>query len=286
MAKRISKLDYQLHQRMELLNCIGESRHICKKEYKEMMGKNPSNRTMGIHSYSSYDAIKQTSIEFVRHLRKEYKDIKDVSQIKKEHVVEYLKFRQEDGKSAATISKDMASLNKLFNLHITKKECGIKNRSYKDITRSRGPKAHDKKYNPNNYKEQITLAKACGYRRESVLVITPERFIWKDGLPYKVHLIEKGGKERDATILKGDREKVKEILNGKQKGKPMFSKYTSKIDNHAFRREYAKNRYKELVKEQGYENKDYRGFDSKLLRKVSNDLGHNRLNVTIYNYLL
>ncbi len=36
----------------------------------------------------------------------------------------------------------------------------------------------------------------------------------------------------------------------------------------------------------GFENKDYRGFDNKLLRKVSNDLGHNRLNVTIYNYLL
>ncbi len=56
------------------------------------------------------------------------------------------------------------------------------------------------------------MAKACGYRRESVLVVTPERVIWKDGLPYKIQLIEKGGKERDATILKGDREKVKEVL--------------------------------------------------------------------------
>lgn len=283
---RMSKMDYQLHLRMEQMKCIGESRHDAKKDYKDMMGKNASNRTMGIHSYSSYDAIKQTSIEFVRHLRNEYKNIKDISQIKKEHVEEYLKFRQDDGKSAATISKDMAALNKLFNLHITKKDCGIKNRSYKNITRSRGTKAHDSKYNPNNYKEQITLAKAVGYRRESVLVITPERFIWKDGLPYKVHLIEKGGKERDATILKEYRESIKEILNGKIEGEPLFEKYTSKIDNHAFRREYAQNRYKELVKEQGYEDKDYRGFDSKLLRTVSKDLGHNRLNVTIYNYLL
>lgn len=282
----MTKVDYQLHQRMEQLKCIGESRHNSKKEYKEMMGKNYSNRTMGIHSHLSYDAIRQTSIEFVRHIRNEYKDIKDVSQIKKEHVEKYLKFKQEDGKSAATISKDMAALNKLFNLHITKKECGIKNRSYKDITRSRGPKAHDTKYNPDNYKEQITLAKAVGYRRESVLVITPERFTWKDGLPYKVHLIEKGGKERDATILKDYRERVKEILNDRPEGEPLFEKYTSKIDNHAFRREYAQNRYKELVKVKGYENKTYRGFDPELLRKLSHDLGHNRLDVTIYNYLL
>lgn len=283
---RMSKIDYQMHCRMEKMKCIGESRDIAKKEYKEMMGKNPSNRTMGIHSFLSYDAIKQTSIEFIRHLKIEYKSIKDISQIKKDHVEEYLKFRQNDGKAAATISKDMAALNKLFNLTITKKDCGIKNRSYKDITRSRGPKAHDTKYNPKNYKDQITLAKACGYRRESVLVVTPERVIWKDGLPYKIQLIEKGGKERDATILRGDREKIKEILIGKEKEKPLFTKYTTKIDNHAFRREYARNRYKELVKEQGAENKDYRGFDSKLLIKVSNDLGHNRLNVTIYNYLL
>ncbi len=51
-----------------------------------------------------------------------------------------------------TISKDMAALNKLFNTHICKKDAGIKSRSYKDITRSRGEKAHDKKYNPDNYK--------------------------------------------------------------------------------------------------------------------------------------
>jgi hypothetical protein len=283
---RMSKIDYQMHCRMEQMKCIGESRDDAKKEYKEMMGKNPSNRTMGIHSFLSYDAIKQTSIEFTRYLKVKDKSIKDVSHIKKEHVEEYLKNRQDKGISAATISKDMAALNKLFNLHITKKECGIKNRSYKDITRSRGPKAHDSKYNPKNYKEQITLAKACGYRRESVLVVTPERVIWKDGLPYKVHLIEKGGRERDATILKCDREKVKNILIGKRKGKPMFTKYTTKIDNHAFRREYAQNRYKELVKEQGSDSKSYRGFDPKILRKLSHDLGHNRLNVTIYNYLL
>ena len=274
-----------MHCRMEEMKCIDVSRHQAKKEYKEMMGKNNANRTMGIHSYKTYDAYKQTSIEFIRHLRSENKDLKNISQIKKEHIVDYLKHRQDDGKSAYTISKDMAALNKLFNYHITKKEAGIKRRSYKDVKRSRGPKEHDRKYNPENYKEQIDLAKACGCRRESMLKITPERFTFKDGLPYKVHLIEKGGKERNATILKDYREGVKEILNGKDDGKPLFERYTKKIDNHAFRGEYARNRYQELIKEKGSDAKDYRGYDSDALRKLTKDLGHNRLDVVVYHYL-
>ncbi|MFZ7121557.1 MAG: hypothetical protein ACOWWH_11495 [Eubacteriaceae bacterium] len=87
---RMSKMDYQMHLRMEQMKCIGESRHQAKKEYKEMMGENSSNRTMGIHSHSTYDAYKQTSIEFIRYIRSEYKNIKDVSSIKKEYVIEYL----------------------------------------------------------------------------------------------------------------------------------------------------------------------------------------------------
>lgn len=83
-------------------------------------------------------------------------------------VIEYLKFRQDDGKTAYTISKDMAALNKLLNFHVTKKIAGIKQRSYKDITRSREARDYDKKYNPNNYKDQILFAKASGSRRESV----------------------------------------------------------------------------------------------------------------------
>lgn len=107
---RMTKLDYQMHLRMESMKCICESRHQAKQEYKEMMGKNSSNRTMGIHSHLTYDAYKQTSIEFIRYLRSNYKDIKYVEQVKEEHVVAYLQYRQDDGKSSHTISKDMAAL--------------------------------------------------------------------------------------------------------------------------------------------------------------------------------
>lgn len=282
---KMSKLDYQMHLRMEAMKCIGESRHQAKKEYKEMMGKNSSNRTMGIHSHLTYDAYKQTSIEFIRYIRCNYKEIKDVDQIKEEHVIEYLKYRQDDGKSSHTISKDMAALNKLYNFYITKKDAGIKERSYKDIKRSREPKEHDRKYNADNYRDQIIFAKATGCRRQSVLVAEVERVIWKDGSPIEVYLKEKGGKERHATILKEYQNAIKEIMRNKESEKPLFGKYTKKIDNHAFRREYAKKRYEELVKEKGFDAKDYRGYNRSVLKELSKDLGHNRIDVVIYNYL-
>ncbi len=196
-----------------------------------------------------------------------------------------MKYRQDDGKSSHTISKDMAALNKLYNFHITKKDAGIKERSYKDIKRSREPKEHDKKYSPDNYRDQIIFAKATGCRRQSVLVAESERVIWKDGLPVEVFLIEKGGKERHATILKEYQNDIKKIVRNREAGKPLFDKYTKKIDNHAFRREYAKNRYDELVREKGFDAKDYRGYDSSVLKELSKDLGHNRIDVVIYNYL-
>lgn len=207
-----------------------------------------------------------------------------MTQVKVEHVIEYLKYRQSDEKTAYTISKDMAALNKLFNFFVTKKDAGIKQRSYKDITRSRLNTKNDKKYNPNNYKDQIMFAKASGCRRESVLVVTPEYFTWKDGLPVKVFLVEKGGKERDAHILEKYQEKLKNVFENKEMGKPLFESYTKKIDNHAFRREYAKERYAEILGS-GKDKKDYRGFDKKVLEVLTKDLGHNRLDVVVYNYL-
>lgn len=232
---------YMTMYRMQEMFCPNESRHQAKQEYKDMMGKDAThNRTIRIHSYKTYNAYKQTSVEFSKYMKKEHKDIKDVRQVKEEHVVEYLQYRQEDEKSSYTISKDMAALNMLFNFYVTKKDAGIKQRSYKDITRSRLDTENDKKYNPDKYKEQILFAKASGCRRESVLVVTPECFTWKDGLPVKVHLIEKGGKEREAHILVKYQENLKSVLENKEMGKRLFERYTEKIDNHAFRRECKK----------------------------------------------
>lgn len=133
---------------------------------------------------------------------------------------------------------------------------------------------------PHNF----TFAKSCGCRRESVLIIKPERFLWEDGMPTQVFLKEKGGKERYIHISKEYQPEIKRILDNTEVNEPLFNTYTKKIDNHAFKGEYAKARYKEILGERD-DKKDYRGYDSMVLQILTVDLGHNRSDVALYNYL-
>ena len=70
----------------------------------------------------------------------------------------------------------------------------------------------------------------------------------------------------------------------------LFHEYTKVIDNHAFRRDYAQELYRELAQDK-IDNGDityhdcYKIFDREIVMKVSNALGHNRINVAIENYL-
>lgn len=69
------------------------------------------------------------------------------------------------------------------------------------------------------------------------------------------------------------------------KDEPIFDKYSTNIDNHAFRGQYARDLYKELCEAKGEIKNDYKGeYDRELVRKVSNALGHERLGVVINSY--
>lgn len=73
------------------------------------------------------------------------------------------------------------------------------------------------------------------------------------------------------------------------KNKPLFEKYTTKIDNYAFRHQYALDLYKELclIKTGNGEiiKSNYRGYDKEIIAKVSYEMGHNRLSVVVEYYL-
>lgn len=80
----------------------------------------------------------------------------------------YLLHRQEQGLSAWTTSKDMPALNKIFDTNLTKREIGLRERSYNDTTRLRVENMHDNEVNRANYQAQIDIASAFGLRRESI----------------------------------------------------------------------------------------------------------------------
>lgn len=160
----------------------------------------------------------------------------------------------------------------------------------------------DLKYNYANWKEQIDVVRGTGIRRSSVTKITPESFIRNNlGQCVAIKVKEKGGKERISPILSNFRGSITDIVNNVKEGETIFKKFTTKINAHALRREYASNLYNELEQGQHKDYKEYglqkawnrgvktegdfRGYNAENLAVVSQALGHNRLDVVIYNYI-
>lgn len=309
MGRNNKNFTIQLNIRIDSLLAIGESKHVAKTEYRKIEEEhgrkvNPAKSNF-IHSLKTADAYRQTVGEFCSWLKESRNDTwssKDLNQIDKDVCYEYLKDREESC-SPYTVSKDMAALNKVLALDLNKKEGELQQRSYKEVTRSRELKEMDKSYNPNNYNKQIEFAQAFGLRRESMLggdyqVKDVSLFTREDRVYCAV--IEKGGRYREAPCLDryqnimqekydveergaSTKEEFKELYNGS--GELLWDKYTSKIDNHAFRGEYARDLYDQIAEQKEEVGSDYRGYDKDILREVSEALGHSRLSVVVEHYL-
>lgn len=287
-----------MHQKIDSKLAIGISRHKIKKE----LGHSPF-----IHSTGTADAYRQTTNEFSSWLKNENKEIwstKNLDSITKDVAYRYLQERQENGLSAWTVTKDMSALNKILDLNLNKKEGGLQDRKLQDITRSRVSREHDKKYNPKNYMEQIEFSRAFGLRRESIYggnyAVKESSLFTKDDNVF-VRVIEKGGRYRESPCLRSYQNNIIEkynIQSGESmtkeqfiesyyasKDSPLFDEYTSKIDNHAFRAEYAQDLYDEIASQKENIELDYKGYDSSILKDVSQALGHNRLSVVVNHYL-
>lgn len=315
--QKLGSLKYQIAQRFNALNRIGESKHQAKQALRTASenAKVPWNpaKADGIFSVKTMEGYRQTAQEFSGWLKANHPEIRDINNVTKEHSIAYLQHRQEQGKSPWTVSKDMSALNKVFNLNVTKKEAGLRERSYKTTTRSRMERNHDHKYNSKNYVRQIAFAKSFGCRRESILggqYQVKDVSLFKHNDKIYASFIEKGGRyreapclspmqptiqkmfpniqERELTPLKQlqtvGKEQFKEIYANSEGGY-LFDKYTTKIDNHAFRHEYARELLQEISEAINYSEGKYRGYDKEILREVSEALGHSRLSVVVEHYL-
>ena len=303
---------HQVNQRMKEMERFGESRHEAKEEYREMMGTNQThNRTVGIHNYNTFNAYKSTCKQFTEWAKNEGIKLRNIEDVKEEHIRDYVKYRAEQGYSSYTYSKDMSALNKVFNYHVTKKECEVANRSYKNVSNNREMKEHHSKINYNNYKDEVTVGTATGMRRETYTKVCANSFNYdKNGYPVSIRLIderkiggdnlrEKGGRPRTAEIPYNMREPLREVIekkleeNNGDRSAIFFEHIPSRLGTHRLRQEYADNMYKQYIGEHGTGTvvdkntgkSDYRGHDYGALKYVTQNLGHNRVDVAHYSYL-
>lgn len=307
MTKRGS-LKHQIIMDMDGLQNYGHSKHEAKKLEKarcEELGItwNPS-RVEGIFSRKTYDIYKDRCIKFgewakEQHGVKNLEDLKDNGLAK-----EYLEYRQQAGDSPYSLRLYGSAIAKFFRGASTDFGFDYPVRTRENITRSRLARMHDHEFSIENNKDAVLFGKATGLRRTELSLLMPQQ-IQESGSGVIIEIDKKkygpqskGGRNRIVHVLGELQDHVlsmrdKAITEGRR---TVFEKILNRQDEHSLRREYAAARYKEIsdgMKLSGieikcnYRTKDgtHRSFDRDILRQVSNDLGHNRLDVVVKNYL-
>ena len=239
-----------------------------------------------------------------------FKSLADVSD---SHIIQYLKERQDTGKSAWTVSRDLSALNKIFGREISKKGTDLKSRKNADIKNNRGL---GNNYRPSIYKKNKELTdflSATGIRRQSITVVSPADAI-RDGQGVVIgfSVVEKGGKSRNCYVIKSKQNDITSFVDkhqSKSGNKPFWRKADKNLNTHWYRSEYARALYNDLVSAQnnkqdyfnGYRDffvnssrlelttkrhkQTVKGYDVECLGVVSQCLGHNRIDVVYSNYL-
>lgn len=302
MSRKNSNITMQLNKRIDELLRIGE------KKVKD--DPTNSNRVEGIHSIRTTETYRGVARQFGEYLKGQH--IRNIGDITRDHVAGYMASRA--CLSAYTHSKELSAINKLLDSRYTVSEFGLSHRSYHNITNNRGFAERDTSHTERN-REALEFVRACGMRRSSIDRITPKDFLRdKNGQCIGVHLIEKGGRERMAVIIAQCREQITQVVNEAiartGEDRPFLKEPDSNANPHYCRGEYAQQLYRDLL-EAHAEGRDYyeglrgefindrafekaidryrsetvRGFDRDTMAEVSQNLGHNRVDVILYHYL-
>lgn len=300
----------QMFRSLNALNCFGQSKYQAKQESYQ---KGNRGKVQGIYSKKTMQDYKKVADQFQAWAKSKgyhFHSLKDVSDC---HIKEYLTERQSAGKSAWTVSHDLSALNKIFDRSITKQNTGLKSRKNADIKNNRG---FGNNYRSQTYQKNEALTSflsATGIRRQSILTISPTNAIRNSqGIVIGFKIIEKGGKARNCYVIKNRQADITSFVDKhltEYGSKPFWSKVDKNLNTHWYRAEYANQFYNDLIHaknnridyfngyrdtfvissklEQATEGHGAitKGYDTECLAVVSQNLGHNRIDVVYSNYL-
>lgn len=278
-------------ERFDTKMAIGESRRNAKIALREEQGTTWSVSTGKIHSHKTRRTYQEQSIRFVKWVREEY-HVTSLAQLDPradELATEYLQRQLAEGKSPYTLQVERAALRLFFDNRVLANTVQIPRRERARITRSRGPKKHDRHFQPHNWPQLIRFAQAAGLRRHELRALRCRDIIMRDG-QLLVHVASgKGGLKRDVPVLAGHEADVLAMSDGRDPEMLVFAHIPKHFDVHSYRREYAQALYlqyapgRRLPPTQGrLKRKDY---DQEAAKRVSHALGHQRVDVATRHYL-
>ncbi|MBQ9111944.1 MAG: hypothetical protein IJY08_00005 [Clostridia bacterium] len=310
MGRNHKNITIQLNKRIDELLRIGE-----KKVKVNGVAE-------GIHSVKTAEQYRNTANR-LSSVCKEM-GIKNIEDIDKSVVARYMEAYRDA--SSWTVSRELSAISKIRGETITPKELGFtQRRTYTSVKNSRGELPKSSSANRPQNQDALYLASVCGCRRSSLDPSSPTAVTANDavrnehGQIYAFHLLEKGGKERHAIVLPSEQRNLTNWVDNKLKSglspdAPLISHIDKNMGSHRMRAEYARELYNELkeAKERGidvYEGRKYElfidrskydygynnprfksdtphNFQKDLALEVSFNLGHGRLDVSLYSYLI
>ena len=301
---------------IQLNNRINELLRIGKKKVKV------NGVAEGIHSVKTAEQYRKTANR-LSSVCKEM-GVKRIADIDKSVVARYMEAYRDA--SPWTVSRELSAISKIRSETITPKELGFTQlRKYTSVKNSRGELPKSSSANKPENQDALYLASVCGCRRSSLDPSSPTAVTANDavrnehGQIYAFHLVEKGAKHRVSLVLPSEQRNLtnwvdNKLKNGHSSDAPLITHIDRNLGSHRMRAEYARDLYAELkdAKEHGidvyngrkyelfidkdkydysYNNPRFKsesphGFEKSIALEVSFNLGHGRLDVSLYSYLL
>lgn len=300
----------QMFRCLNSKNCFGQSKHLAKIESYQNGKKGIVD---GIYSKKTMQDYKKVAQQFHSWQKEKGYNFHSIKEVNSSILKEYLMERQSQGKSSWTISHDLSALNKIFGTSISKKECGLAPRRTSNIKNNRGLAQNYRPSIQAKNKDMISFISACGIRRQSLTTIGPGNAIRnKDHLIIGFSVVEKGGKPRNCYVRNEYQKEITTFVDNHFKNHnntPFWHKIDKNLNTHWYRAIYAKGLYQDLLKAKengvdyfkGYKgmfinqskfakatkgrSQNVKGYDVECLAMVSQNMGHNRIDVVYTNYL-
>ena len=305
MGRKNKNITIQLNRRIDELLRIGE------KKVKV------NGRVATINSVQTADSYRGTANRLGEVCKS--MGVRNIEDIDKGVIERYMESYRHA--SAWTVSREIAAANKLLGTSYTPRDFGFtQRRTYTSVKNNRGelPKSSDAN-KPEN-QDGLYLASVTGCRRSSITTVTANDAIRDEhGKIYAFNWCEKGGRCRTSLVLPSEQGNLTRWVDSKLKGghspdAPLVDYISKNAPCHRMRSEYARDLYAELkdAKERGvdvyqgrkfelfidkdkydysYHNPRFKsdvvhGFQKDIALEVSFALGHNRLDVSLYSYLI
>ena len=305
MGRNRKNITIQLNRRIDELLRIGE------KKVKV------NGRVATINSVKTADSYRGTA----NRLSEVCKSIgvKNIDDIDKDVVSKYMDSYR--NASAWTVSRELSAVNKILSTNYTPNDFEFtQRRTYTSVKNNRGDLPQSSTATKPENQDGLYFASVTGCRRSSITRVTANDAVRNaNGQIIGFNFCEKGGRCRTSPVLLSERQNLTDWVDSKLKGghsadAPLIDYISRNAGCHRMRSEYARNLYDELkdAKERGidvYEGSKYdlfidkekfdynynnprfkgdtvHGFDKDIALEVSFALGHNRLDVSIYSYLI